>query len=540
VAGLAAAFGSGAMTNSITDIEKAEVILVIGSNTTEAHPIIALRIKKAVREGKAKLIVIDPREIKLASFADLWLAPKPGTNIAVINGLMKVIIDQGLIDQDFIAERTEGYEELSKILVNYQPEKVARISGVPAEQLVKAAELFGRADRATIIYSMGITQHTMGTDNVFALANLAMLTGNVGKEGAGLNPLRGQNNVQGACDMGCLPNVLPGYQAITDRRIRDKFASVWGCQLPDSPGLTVVEMLEAAVAGQIKAMYIMGENPMVSDPDLTHVEESLKSLDFLVVQDIFLTETARLADVVLPAASFAEKDGTFTNTERRVQRVRKAVNPPGEAKPDWQIICLLSEKMGQPMAYTSATEIMAEIASLTPAYGGITFERLEDGGLQWPCPNKDHPGTSILHINRFARGKGRFIPVKHKPSAELPDKNYPLLLTTGRGLYQYHTGSMTRRVRGLNELSHENWLEINPKDAKKYGIKEGDLVTVISRRGQVRAKAQVTERIIKGTVFMPFHFAEKAANRLTNTALDPQAKIPELKVCAVKIKGVNN
>jgi formate dehydrogenase alpha subunit len=540
VAGLATAFGSGAMTNSIGDIEKAQVILVIGSNTTEAHPIIALKIKKAVRENGTRLIVIDPREIRLTYFADLWLAPKPGTNIAVINGLMKVIIDKGLVDENFITARTEGYEDLSKNLVDYQPEKVARISGVPAEELIKAAELFGKAERASIIYSMGITQHTMGTDNVFALANLAMLTGNIGKPGAGLNPLRGQNNVQGACDMGCLPNVLPGYQAIADQKIRDKFTSAWGCQLPDSPGLTVVEMLEAAASGQIKAMYIMGENPMVSDPDLAHVEQGLKSLDFLVVQDIFLTETAELADVVLPAASFAEKDGTFTNTERRVQRVRKAINPPGEAKPDWQIICLLSKKMGRPMVYASTSEIMAEIASLTPAYGGITFERLENGGLQWPCPNENHPGTPILHIDRFTRGKGRFIPVQHRSSAELPDKNYPLLLTTGRSLYQYHTGSMTRRVRGLNELSHENWLEINPKDAKKYGIKDGKLVTVISRRGQVMAKARVTERIIKGTVFMPFHFAEKAANRLTNTALDPQAKIPELKVCAVRVETVDN
>jgi formate dehydrogenase alpha subunit len=528
------------MTNSIGDIEKAQVILVIGSNTTEAHPIIALKIKKAVRENGTRLIVIDPREIRLTYFADLWLAPKPGTNIAVINGLMKVIIDKDLVDQNFIAVRTEGYEDLSKNLADYQPEKVARISGVPAEELIKAAELFGKAERASIIYSMGITQHTMGTDNVFALANLAMLTGNIGKEGTGLNPLRGQNNVQGACDMGCLPNVLPGYQAIADQKIRDKFTSAWGCQLPDSPGLTVVEMLEAAASGQIKAMYIMGENPMVSDPDLAHVEEGLKSLDFLVVQDIFLTETASLADVVLPAASFAEKDGTFTNTERRVQRVRKAINPPGEAKPDWQIICLLSKKMGQPMVYASTSEIMTEIASLTPAYGGITFERLENGGLQWPCPNKDHPGTPILHIDRFTRGKGRFIPVQHRPSAESPDKNYPLLLTTGRSLYQYHTGSMTRRVRGLNELSHENWLEINPRDARKYGVKDSKLVTVISRRGQVMAKARVTERIIKGTVFMPFHFAEKAANRLTNTALDPQAKIPELKVCAVRVETVDN
>ncbi len=533
------AFGSGAMTNSINDLSQAQVFLVIGSNTTEAHPIIGIQIKKAVSENGAKLIVIDPRKIKLVDFAHIWLAQKPGTDVAIINGLLYVILSEGLVDKKFIRERTEGFEELKKVLSKYTPEAVEKISGVSAEDLRKAARLFGQAKSASIIYSMGITQHTTGVDNVLALANLAMATGNIGREGVGINPLRGQNNVQGACDVGCLPDVLPGYQKVLEEANRKKFEQAWNCRLPEEPGLTVVEMTNAALDGKIVAMYIMGENPMLSDPDLTHVKEALESLDFLVVQDIFLTETAELADVVLPGVSFAEKDGTFTSTERRVQRVRKVIEPIGGARPDWQIILEVSRALGYSMSYAHPSEIMTEIASLSPIYGGITYERLENGGLQWPCPTPDHPGTPILHREKFSRGLGKFHPVEYKPPAEEPDKNYPLILTTGRILFQYHTGTMTRRSEGINEITPTRIVEVNPNDAKKYRIEDGEEILVISRRGKVKARANVTTSIRPGTIFMPFHFAESAANILTNSALDPIAKIPELKVCAVRVEIAN-
>lgn len=537
MAGLAAAFGSGAMTNSIADIAQADVILVIGSNTTEAHPIIALQIKKAVREKGAKLIVIDPRKIKLVDYAHLWLRPKPGTNVAVINGLMNVILEKGLADEEFIANRTEGIGELKAILPKYTPEKGERISGVPATDLRQAARIFAQAERATIIYSMGITQHTTGTDNVLSIANLAMLTGNIGKPGTGVNPLRGQNNVQGACDMGALPTTLTGYQRIADDEVRAKFEKAWSCRLPKEAGLSVVEMFEAALQRRIKAMYIMGENPMLSDPDITHVEEALRTLDFLVVQDIFLTETAEFADVVLPSATFAEKDGTFTNTERKVQRVRKAINSPGNAKADWEIICDLAKTMGYEMGYSFPGEITDEIASLTPTYGGILFDRVNSsGGIQWPCPSLDHPGTTILHRDKFARGLGKFHPVEYKPPSEEPSEEYPLILTTGRLLFQYHTGTMTRRSKGLEEICPAGPAEINPEDAAAYRIKEGEEVILTSRRGKIKVRVNITERSPQGTIFLPFHFSEYPVNVITNPALDPLAKIPEFKVCAVRIE----
>ena len=535
MAGLATAFGSGAMTNTVDDLLEAQAILVIGSNTTVAHPIIGYQVKKAVRERGAKLIVADPRRIPLVDIAALWLPLKPGTNVALLNGIMNVILAEGLVDRDFIAARTEGFAALEEILPEYPPERVAEITGVPAEDIRAAARLYAGVDRAAILYTMGITQHTSGTDNVLSLANLAMLTGNIGKRGAGVNPLRGQNNVQGACDMGGLPNYYTAYQKVADPAARAKFEKAWGVPLPHEPGKTLGEMIDAALAGTVKALYIMGENPLVSDPDLGHLRHALEKLDFLVVQDIFLTETAQLADVVLPAASFAEKEGTFSNTERRVQRVRPATRPPGEAREDWRIVAGIAAAMGRPLGYGSVDDIMGEISGLTPSYAGISYARLDSCSLHWPCPTPEHPGTPILHTKEFTRGKGLFSRIEYRPPAEEPDAEYPLRLTTGRSLWQYHTGTMTRRAPGLEALAPRSWLEIAPVDAGALGVADGDAVTVTSRRGSVETVARVTGGIREGTVFMPFHYAESAANVLTNTAADPVAKIPELKVCAVRV-----
>ncbi len=540
MAGLATAFGSGAMTNSISEIKKTEVFLITGTNTTENHPVIASKIKQAVTLRGAKLILVDPRGIDLADFAHIWIRQRPGTDVAWINGMMHVIIEEGLHDKKYIEDRTEGFEELEKTVKKYTPEYVEGITGIPKEKLIEAARVYASASPAAIYYAMGITQHTTGTDNVLSVANLAMLTGNVGVEGGGVNPLRGQNNVQGACDLGALPNVYPAYQKVTDEAIRDKFQKAWKPKspLPDKVGLTVTEMMDAAHDGKISALYIIGENPMISDPDLSHVKESLERLDLLVVQDIFLTETAKLADVVLPGVTFAEKDGTFTNTERRIQRVRAAVPAHGDARQDWEIVSEISTRLGYPMAYAGAEEIFEEMRSLTPSYAGASFGRIDDVGLQWPCPTEDHPGTRYLHKDKFTRGKGLFSAVEFKEAAELPDKNYPLILSTGRILYQFHTGSMSRRSEGLNFMSTGAFVEINPKDASKYKMADDEMIGIASRRGEVEARAWVTDRAPEGTVFMPFHYVESAANVLTNTAIDPIGKIPEYKVCAVKLKKV--
>ncbi len=535
VAGLARAFGSGAMTNSIDDLAQADVIFVIGSNTTECHPVIGAVIKRAVRSGRTRLIVADPRTIELTEMAEVHLRQRPGTDVALINALAHVVLEEGLADEEFIRERTEGFEGFRRAVAANTPDFAQRITGVPAEAIAEAARLYASAQAASIIYSMGITQHTTGTDNVLALANLAMLTGNVGKPGAGVNPLRGQNNVQGACDMGALPDVYPGYQRVADEAARAKFEQTWGVSLPTSPGLTVVEMIEAAAEGKLKALYIMGENPMLSDPDVNHVEEGLRNLEFLAVQDIFLTETAHLADVVLPAAAFAEKEGTFTNTERRVQRVRQALDPPGEARPDWSILCDLAARMGYEMSYTGPAAIQDEIASVTSIYGGITYDRLGVESLQWPCLDRDHPGTSILHRGKFTRGLGKFHPVEFIPAKELPDEEYPFLLSTGRILEHFHTGTMSRQSEVLDKLVSVGAIEINPIDAERLGIEDDEHVTVSSRRGQIEIAARVTDRVAPGVVFLAFHFKEAPANRLTIAALDPVAKIPEFKVCAVKI-----
>ena len=535
VAGLARAFGSGAMTNSIAEIRKAPVIFVIGSNTTENHPVIGITIRQAVRSGDSTLILADPRQISLSADAGIYMQHKPGTDVALVNAMMNVIISEGLEDKEFIESRTEDYELLRKSVEKFTPEMAAGICGVPAESIRESARIYAKASAASIIYSMGITQHATGTDNVLTMANLAMLTGNVGKENAGVNPLRGQNNVQGACDMGALPDVYPGYQKVHLPESQAKFQKAWNAELSDKPGLSVVEIMHAAEAKEIRGIYIVGENPMLSDPDLNHVRQGLTALDFLVVQDIFLTETAELADVVLPATSFAENDGTFTNTERRVQRVRKALDAPGEAREDWRIICDVAQRMGYDMDFKNPEAILEEIASVTPIYGGITFDRLDGTGLQWPCHDKYHPGTPFLHSKKFSRGKGKFHPVDYIPPQELPDEEYPFILTTGRMLEHWHTGTMTRRSKVLDNLEPDGFIELNPEDAEKLGVSDGGVLKVKSRRGEIEVPARITEKVFPGCVFLTFHFKENPANALTIAALDPIAKIPEFKACAVSI-----
>lgn len=535
VTGLAQSFGSGAMTNSYDDIKRARVILITGTNTSENHPVIAQMIKTAVLSGKTKLIVVDPRDIKLARFAEIFLQPRPGTDVAWLNGFARVIITEGLMDEKFIRERTESFDEFSRSVMPYTPEVVQKICGIPPQELKRAARLYAKSGASAIFYAMGITQHTSGTDNVKAIANLAMLTGNIGRPGTGVNPLRGQNNVQGACDMGALPVSLPGYKRVDEKEARVKFEKAWGATIPEEPGLTVVEMMKAAESGKIRAMYIVGENPVVTDPDSEHVKSALKKLDFLVVQDIFLTETAELADVVLPGAAAFEKTGTYTNTERRVQLSMKAVDPPGEAKSDMDIISELAGALNGDMKYESPSEVMEEISLLVPSYGGISYSRLEKSGIQWPCPNTGHPGTKILHEKEFTRGKGKFHAVEFADPAELPDKRYPFVLTTGRILFHYHSGSMSRRSVLAKHISG-GWVEINPQDARRIGIKDGSKVKVVSRRGKVSTKARISSRSPRGVVFMSFHFAEEAVNALVNPALDKESKIPEFKVCAVRIE----
>jgi len=540
VAGLLQTLGSGAMSNTIGEIRDAACILAIGSNTTAAHPIIGLHVKDAVRRGAA-LIVANPKEIDLCRHASLWLRQRPGTDVALLMGMVRVIVEDGLWDRQFIAERCEGFEALRESLAEFDLPSVERITGVPQAAIVEAARTYATRKPASILYAMGITQHTHGTDNVLAISDLALVTGNVGRPSSGVNPLRGQNNVQGACDMGALPDVYPGYQRVNDPVARQKFESAWGCALSDRVGMTLTESFHAMSEGRVRASYMVGENSVLSEADATHVIEGLRSLEFLVAQDIFLTETAQLAHVVLPAAAFAEKDGTFTNTERRVQRIRKAIEPPGQARPDWWITCQIARRMGASgFDFAGPEEIMAEVAAVTPIYGGIRYERLENGGLHWPCPSPDHPGTPMLHGERFPTpsGKARLLPVAFKPSAELPDGDYPFLLTTDRSLYHYHTGTMTLRVDGLKALSGEERLCIHPEDASRLGIRDGERVEVASRRGKVAVEVRVTDVCPPGVVSLTFHFPDAPTNVLTHAALDPVAKIPETKVCAVRIERV--
>lgn len=539
VTALAQSFGSGAMTNSINEISSAACILAIGTNTTAAHPVIGLKVKSAVRNG-AKLIVANPREIELCRYADIFLNHQPGSDVVLLMGMMHVIVDEGLFDANFIEKRCENFEAFKKSLENFHPDFVEKITDVSWEKIVESARCYATLKPATILFAMGITQHTHGTDNVLATSNLAMLTGNIGKPSTGVNPLRGQNNVQGACDMGALPNVYPGYQKVANPEIKKKFETAWDCSLSDSPGLTHTEIFDAAYDKKIKALYIVGENPILSEANATHVKNAIEKLEFFVVQDIFLTETAQFADVILPGATFAEKDGTFTNTERRIQRVRKTIEPVGESKSDWWITCQIAKRMGDKgFDFTHPREIMEEIASLTPSYKGISYDRLEGEGLQWPCPGSEHSGTQILHAERFATGsgKGRFMPLSYKPPFEVPDDDYPLVLTTERSLYHFHTSTMTRKG-DLNLLRSHELVEINPEDAAKLGIDDGKLVRVISRRGEVTAHTYITDVSQPGVISMTFHFAESPTNVLTSPAVDPVAKIPETKVCAVRIEKI--
>ncbi len=532
------AFGSGAMTNSIGDFVGADCVMIFGSNAAETHPVIMGEIYKAQDAG-ATLIVVDPRKTEVARNADIHLQIKSGTDIPLIWGMMRHIVESGLKAKGFIEERTEGFDALNQALLDWTVGRASEACGIPGDIIRDVAGLYARAREASIVFCMGITQHACGTDNVYALCDLAMLCGHVGKPHSGINPLRGQNNVQGACDMGGLPNVYPGYQDVSTPLIREKFEKAWGHHGPlsDRPGLTVTEMIGAAGEG-IHGLYIMGENPLLSDPDRNHVMASLKNLDFLLVQDIFLTETAEMADLVLPAACFAEKSGTFTSTERRVQLLRKAVAPPGEARDDLEILCLLGKALGLGLDYAGAGEVLEEIGALAPAFKGVTFDRLGNRGLQWPCPEKDHPGTPFLHKDQFTRGpegKGLFVVPDDRPPVESPDETYPYTLITGRMFAHYHTGTMTRRSPFLDRETDRPFVEIHPDDAKTLNVREGDRIRVSTRRGSIVSTARIVERTSKGSLFAPFHFREAPANALTIGAVDPLSKIPEFKVCAADL-----
>ncbi len=537
VAAALESFGDGAMSNSIADIGEAEVMFVIGSNTTECHPIIARYMKRNIRQNGARLIVADPRVTEMAHLADIHMSHHPGTDVALINGMMSWILESGLQDDSFIAQRCEGFDLFRKNVEYFSLEKAALISGVPLDDIRQAAEIFASAKRGVIVFGMGITQHTTGVDNVKSIANLLMLTGNMGRKGTGFSPLRGQNNVQGACDMGALPNVYPGYQKIAEPSVQTKFSEAWKVDLSSRIGMPLTDMISAADHEQLQAMYVVGENPLMSEPNLGHTRQAMAKLRFLAVQDIFLTETAMLADVVLPAASFAEKSGTFTNTERRIQLVRQVLEPPGSAKADWQIVAELSSRMGYAMSYTDSSAIMREIAELTPIYRGISHRRLERAdGLQWPCWDNRHRGTSRLHEKDFTRGKGKFHVVTYKPPAEAPSLDFPLVLTTGRVLEHFHTGTMSRRSRVLETLEPHGHIDMNQKDAETVGVHADDFLQVTSPRGEIIVQVRIDNKVPQGTAFMAFHWREAPANILTSEAVDPTARIPEYKVSSIRIE----
>ena len=570
MAGLAASFGSGAMSNSMDDVAaQAKAFFIIGSNTTEQHPVFGTMLRRAVKFRGAKLVVADPRRIDITDFATLHLRQKPGTDIALVNGLMHIILEKGWEDKAFIEERCENFDEFKATIMNYPPEKVSEITGVPVEQLYEAAQIIAENKPTAVIWAMGITQHISGVRNVMDLANFQMLLGNMGKAGGGVNPLRGQNNVQGACDMGGLPNVFPAYQPVTSPEVIEKFAKAWGLEnnsefriqnsefgLSDKVGLTATEMVPGILEGKTHALYILGEDPVMSDPDTHHIRKALEAIDFLVLQEIFPSETSAYADVLLPGVTFAEKTGTFTNTERRVQMVRKAIPTQGDARDDWWITAEIAKRILQfriqnsefridsdaPWAkwdYKDSSAIMDEINALTPSYAGITHARLEKGErLQWPCLTLEHPGTPILHTKAFARGKGKFMPIDHVPPAEEPSVDYPFVLSTGRVLYHWHGGTMTRRAAGLMQVYGEALVELNPEDAARLGINGKKIVRVTSRRGFIEAQAWVTDRVPPGMVYANFHFPDASANELTISALDPVAKIPEYKVAAVTVELV--
>jgi formate dehydrogenase alpha subunit len=565
VAALQLAIGSSAMSNSIAEMKDLECLIVTGSNPTENHPVIGTFLKQAVRQNGAKLIVVDPRQIEMTRFADLWLRQRSGTDTALFNAMAHVILEDGLYDKKFVATRTEGFAEYADGLEGKTPEWAAAITGVPPEDIRRAARMYAQANAAAIYWGMGISQSTHGTDNALTLANLALLCGHVGRPGTGLNPLRGQNNVQGCSDSGCMPNVYTAYQPLTDPDVRRKFEEVWHTRLPEQPGLTTTEMVDGILSGQVKGWYVTGENPLMSDPDLNHARRAIEELEFFVAQDIFLNETNVYADVILPAASFAEKDGTFTNSDRRVQRIRQALPPPARSRPDWEIVADLAQRTvsricqwsdRQPNSpcpekdrhicqnedlilgdwiYAGPSEIWEEMRRVTPEFRGITYERIErEGGVHWPCPDLKHPGSPYLFSESFPRGQGLFWSVEYGTKSEQPDDAYPFILSTGRLLYHWHGGTLSRASK-LDDIWPECTVEIHPDDAGRLGLETGDWVDVSSRRGSITARLLVTARSPAGTVFIPFHFTEAAANVLTDLRLDERAKIPDYKVCAVRV-----
>jgi formate dehydrogenase alpha subunit len=544
VTALMQTIGSGAMGNSIQEFEHADCIIAIGTNPIDTHPVTATYVKRGHKKG-TKIIVIDPRRNGLVKYATLWLKQKTGSDVALVNGIINVIIKEGLYKEDFITSRLEGgmesFNQLKEAVSKYTPEKTEELTGVPAADIIATARIYGKAEKASVITGMGMSQSTHGTDNVTALINLALITGNFGRESTGINPLRGQNNVQGASDMGGICNVYPGYQPVADENNRRKFADAWGVPVDDldpEPGLSSVDIVNAAHEGKIKALYIMGENPLLTDPNMKHTQEAFEKLEFMVVQDIFLTDTAQMADVVLPAACFAEKDGTFSNTDRHVLRVRKALDTPGDCMEDWKIVSEISKRMGYEMNFKDASDIMDEIARVTPSYGGISYERLEKEDLQWPCPTPDHKGTQFLHTENFPSGLGRLIPVEHQPLKIPPDMKYPFILNTGRTLYQYHTSTMSNKSKPLNTFLSDPFMEMNPVDVEALDLSDGELVRVISRQGKLEVKVRKTDLVGKGEIFMPFHFSEVPVNRLTSAELDPKARIPGFKQTPCRVEKI--
>ena len=541
MAGLVTTFGAGAMTNSIGEIRDADFLFVIGSNTSEAHPIIAMEMKRAVHKG-ATLVVADPRSIWMTSIAKKHLQLNPGTDVWLLNAMANVIISENLVDQTFIDQQTENFEAVRNTVANYTPEEAEKVTGISAEDIRWTARTYATTEKAGIYYTLGITEHAHGTDNVYALANLVLMTGHLGKPSSGMNPLRGQNNVQGANDAGATPIFLPGYQRVDDPEVIAKYEKSWGTELSPVPGLNLNEMMKTA-GDKIKGFFVMGEDIVLSEPNVLKLEKGLNNVDFIVLQDIFLNETARFADVIFPAAAFAEKDGVFTNSERRVQRVRKAVEPPGQAKADWEILVLLANQLGANWSYDSPADIYAEMAKDAPNFAGISYEKLEEtmnrpgkSGIQWPCPTTEHPGTTYLHETGILRGKGLFTPVEYMPPMEMPDEDYGLFLSTGRTLYHYNAATQTRRESGLAAKQAEAFVEIHPRDARKRNINHGDMVEVTTRRGNVNVRAIVSRQVRPGCIWMPLHFAEARANVLTNDAGDKVTGTAEYKVCAAEVR----
>ncbi|WP_248611981.1 formate dehydrogenase subunit alpha [Methanobacterium alcaliphilum] len=538
VAALAETLGSGSMTNSTDQIIDCKCMFIIGTNPTDTYPVVGMRMVQAVENG-SKLIVADPREIELSKKADIFLKINPGSDVALVMGMARYILEENLHDTEYIENRCENFEEFKQSLDAFDLQTVEEITGVEKELIMQAAKLYAESEPAAIFYSLGITEHSHGTDNVFALSNLALITGNIGKPSAGLNPLRGQNNVQGVCDMGCLPDTYPGYQKVHEKENHVKFEKAWNSKLSEEPGLKMPFMIGAYDKKQVKALYVLGENPALSEPDITNIKKSLDRMDFLIVQDMFMTETGKMADVVLPGCSYAEKDGTYTNQERRFQRIRRSIHPKGESLPDWLITSKIAQEMGESgFEFKTALDVNNEMADLSPLFSGIRYGRMEEEGLQWPCRSEKDPGTRVMHVDDFStpNGKAKFKPLQYRPPAETADEEYPFILSTGRSIYHYHTSTMTGATDGLRELYGKDNVDMNPQDAEKLDIDDMELVKVSSRRGEIRANVRITDQVPEGVVFMTFHFDSEPTNILTSPAMDPLSHTPEFKVCAVKVE----